>query len=47
MKRAAFPALLVAHAVAIFICAVLLLITKWFPYGSTLVGLREWLYRVF
>jgi hypothetical protein len=47
MKRPALPALLAAHAAAIFICAVLLLVTKWFPCGSTLTGLREWLYRVF
>jgi len=47
MKRAVLPALLVTHAAAVFLLALLLLVAKWFPYGSTLTGLREWLYRVF
>lgn len=39
--------LLALHASIAFAISVLLLVTKWFPYGSPTVRLREWLYRFF
>jgi hypothetical protein len=37
----------VSHAVLVFCIGVLLFVSKWFPYGSAMRMLREWLYRFF
>ncbi len=39
--------IIVIHSCMVFIISVALFITKWFPYGSYTVRLREWLYRFF
>jgi hypothetical protein len=46
-KRAVVMPVLVVHSVLAFLLALLLLVTKWFPCGTTTIRLREWLYRVF
>ena len=39
--------LLAVHAVLVFSLALLLFISKWFPYGPYLPRIREWLYHIF
>jgi hypothetical protein len=40
-------ALLCVNALVLYGIYLLLFITKWFPYTSSIVRLREWLYRFF
>jgi len=39
--------LLTVHAALVFTLGLLLFVSKWFPYGSFLKGMRAWLYRYF
>ncbi len=39
--------LFTVHAVIIFVLSVLLFIAKWFPYGTYIKWMQQWLYRVF
>jgi len=47
IKRQVVAPVLAVHSVVVFIIALLLLATKWFPFGSYTIRLREWLYQVF
>lgn len=47
MTKKLFFDLLVVHASLVFMLSTMLTFTKWFPYGSVITGLREWLYTVF
>ncbi len=47
MKKKIIVHLFIAHATLVFAISMLLTVTKWFPYGSLTIGLREWLYKVF
>jgi hypothetical protein len=47
MKRTILITILLVHSLAVYLLGLMLFITKWFPYGSPTIRMREWLYRFF
>ncbi|MFW5774948.1 MAG: hypothetical protein ACOCW2_01545 [Chitinivibrionales bacterium] len=47
MTKSLWVQIVAVHAFYIFFFSSLMTITKWFPYGSVVTGLREWLYTFF
>lgn len=46
-RNAPLAFVLAVNAVLCFCIGLLLFISKWFPYGNTMVRIREWLYAFF
>jgi hypothetical protein len=46
-KHKGLQSLFAVHSLAVFLIGLLLFVVKWFPYGTSIKWLREWLYRFF
>lgn len=47
LRNKAVYSMCVAHSLAVFCLGLVLFVAKWFPYGTSIRWLREWLYRFF
>jgi hypothetical protein len=47
MNHRISAALLLIHSIIVFVIYLLLAVSKWFPYGHVLKGIRECLYKFF
>jgi hypothetical protein len=46
-KNKGLQAFFVVHSLAVFLIGLLLFVAKWFPYGTSIGWMREWLSRFF